>query len=203
MPLISNFSLDEHTKLCVWKIEEDIDFFLQDLDFTSFDNNEFHIIKNEKKRLQWLASRYLLKKMSAQKSQLILKKNANGKPYLDNCPLNFSISHSFEYVAVIVSDKNVALDIEKVNEKVLRVKEKFINEEDFSKNDLFDVSLIWSAKESIYKYVDQPNLSLKQNFKVYQKEAKILKATAVNNDFRLWINVRWLQFEDFVLTYIW
>ena len=46
MPLISNFSLDEHTKLCVWKIEEDIDFFLQDLDFTSFDNNEFHIIKN-------------------------------------------------------------------------------------------------------------------------------------------------------------
>jgi hypothetical protein len=38
---------------------------------------------------------------------------------------------------------------------------------------------------------------------VYQKEAKILKATAVNNDFRLWINVRWLQFEDFVMTYIW
>lgn len=203
MPLISTFSLDEHTKLCVWKIEEDIDFFLQDLDFTSFDNNEFHIIKNEKKRLQWLASRYLLKKMSAQKSQLILKKNANGKPYLDNFPLNFSISHSFEYVAVIVSDKNVALDIEKINEKVLRVKEKFINEDDFSKNDLFDVSLIWSAKESIYKYVDHSNLSLKQNFKVYQKEAQILKATAVNEDFRLWINVRWLQFDDFVLTYIW
>jgi hypothetical protein len=51
MPLISTFSLDDHTKLCVWKIEENIDFFLQDLDFTSFDNNEFNIIKNVKKRL--------------------------------------------------------------------------------------------------------------------------------------------------------
>ena len=37
-----------------------------------------------------------------------------------------SITHSFDYAAIIVSDKPVGIDIEKVRSKITRIVKKFI-----------------------------------------------------------------------------
>lgn len=40
--------------------------------------------------------------------------NENGKPYINNKPIFYNISHSYQYVIAIVSDHEVGVDIEKI-----------------------------------------------------------------------------------------
>lgn len=92
-------------------------------------------------------------KLSKQHHQLISKKQIS-KPHFTNYPLKFSISHSRNYVAVISSETNdVAIDIEVIQDKVLKIKHKFLHPNDFEQgDDLTKLTMIWSSKETIYKH---------------------------------------------------
>ena len=153
MPIIFEH-IGEDAHIVVYKIEQDENFYKSGIDFTSFDHLEFSSIINPLKRLQWLASRYWVKKLSKQQQQLLLGKTELGKPHIVNYPINFSISHSRNLVAVICSTtKDVAIDIETIQDKILKIKHKFIHPDDFEQgDDLERLAMIWSAKETIYKH---------------------------------------------------
>ena len=153
MPIIFEH-IGEDAHIVVYKIEQDENFYKSGIDFTSFDHLEFSSIINPLKRLQWLASRYWVKKLSKQQQQLLLEKTELGKPHIVNYPINFSISHSRNLVAVICSTtKDVAIDIETIQDKILKIKHKFIHPDDFEQgDDLERLAMIWSAKETIYKH---------------------------------------------------
>ena len=51
--------------------------------------------------------------------------NVNGKPELENRYI--SLSHSFDYSAVTVSDKKVGVDVEKFRSKISKISHKFIS----------------------------------------------------------------------------
>ena len=153
MPIIFEH-IGEDAHIVVYKIEQDENFYKSGINFTSFDHLEFSSIINPLKRLQWLASRYWVKKLSKQQQQLLLGKTELGKPHIVNYPINFSISHSQNLVAVICSTaKEVAIDIETIQDKILKIKHKFIHPDDFEQgDDLERLAMIWSAKETIYKH---------------------------------------------------
>ena len=48
-----------------------------------------------------------------------------GKPHLKNGS-NISITHSFNFTAIILSDRKVGIDIEKRRDKILKIANKFI-----------------------------------------------------------------------------
>ena len=80
----------------------------------------------------------------------------NGKPYLKNCPYNFSISHSGDYVAVAVSKAQIGVDIEKIRELDLKIINQISSEKDLEyfdnssdKKDTF--FKIWTFKEAFVK----------------------------------------------------
>ena len=159
MPIVFEQIADD-VHVLVYRLEQSEDYYKRCIDFTSFDSLEISKIANPLKRLQWLASRYWVKKLSKQQQQLLLEKTELGKPHIVNYPIKFSISHSRNLVAVICSKtKDVAVDIETIQDKILNVKHKYIHPNDFEQgDDLEKLAMIWSAKETIYKHYHTKDL---------------------------------------------
>lgn len=203
MAIIYNRQIDT-TTILVYKIEENSIFYKQGIDFTDFDSAEFSKITNDEKKLQWLASRYWLKKISKQHHTLHLQKSELGRPHITNFESFFSISHSRDKIAIIFSlDKLVGIDIEHCLNKIERIRPKFINQNDFiSDTSIEDTTLIWSAKESIYKFFHDKSLySFKETIAITQRnettlDYKLFSSIATNAKMHYHI------INDLIITWI-
>lgn len=105
-----------------------------------------------KKVLEQEAVRSLLHTLEIQQPEV--GHHPNGAPFLHSHPEKYvSISHSKGWVAVMLSNRPVGVDIEVKNEHLIAGQDYFINvnEQAFSQ-DLKALQLIWCAKEAYYKY---------------------------------------------------
>ena len=76
----------------------------------------------------------------------------NGKPYLEGDPLFFSVSHSSNNGAIVISDKPVGIDIEYKKDRNFRVISKRFSERERSEiNCLDDFLKHWIIRESYIK----------------------------------------------------
>ena len=87
-------------------------------------------------------------------SKMPLKKGDDGKWVADDC--FFSLSHCDGVVAVAVSRKPVGVDVEKITDKMEKIKTKFLTEKELCQYvEQTDKSLYlaekWTQKESIFK----------------------------------------------------
>lgn len=168
VPLFYQQHINQDTQIAIWKIEEDEHFFLQKVQLQ-------REISNLQKRLQHLAARYLLCYLYDDFSLNRVVVSENGKPFLPNAEYHFSISHSKNFAAVIISKtKNVALDIEMLDNKVERIINKFLNETEKQqmlqtiKNKGFEYlpTLLWSAKETMFKFYAEGNVDFKTMLRI-------------------------------------
>lgn len=77
-------------------------------------------------------------------------KNENGKPFTKKyC---FSFSHTDDVVAVVVSNENVGVDIEKIDRKINieKIKEKIVANGEKALNQV-EIITLWTQKEAIFK----------------------------------------------------
>ena len=72
----------------------------------------------------------LLSKKNISYNSLEYYNNEYGKPYLKNNNLFFNISHSFDYVITIISNKEIGIDIEKIRKTPLNVINQFATEKE-------------------------------------------------------------------------
>ena len=84
--------------------------------------------------------------------------NETGKPYLENLPLRFNISHSSDVVACIVSQTEVGVDVQKKVSEYKNVMRRVYckNEIDLvldSKTPVDDFTMLWALKESYVKCI--------------------------------------------------
>lgn len=150
MPIFFQQDIDESTRLGIWKIEEDEDFFLQEVVL----QREVH---HPHKKLQHLAGRYLLKFLYPEFPLDLIRIADTRKPFLEDEAYHFSISHCGDYAAAIVSQKErVGVDIELFTPKVERIMHKFLHQEELAMLDGQDqvaqLTLLWSCKEAVYKW---------------------------------------------------
>ena len=62
---------------------------------------------------------------------MYLNHHDNGKPYLENCATNISITHTDKYVAIIIHDEEeVGIDIESLDRDFAVVEKKALSEEE-------------------------------------------------------------------------
>jgi 4'-phosphopantetheinyl transferase EntD len=96
-------------------------------------------------------------------------KNKNGKPFLYNSPLHISYSHTEQFAAAIIhKEKPCGIDMEHVQEKMIRVSTRFLSEKELeiTGNDLEKICLCWCAKEAMYKLYNLRDTEFKGNLKI-------------------------------------
>lgn len=182
MPLFYQHTINESTKLAIWHITEPEDFFTKEV---SVKNTVTH----PHKRLQHLAGRYLLKHLQPDFPFDSIRIESSKKPVLPENQFHFSISHCGDYAAAIISDgKLVGIDVEIITPKIEKIKYKFLNSHELellqknqvSENNIELITLLWSAKEALYKWYGKGSISFKKNLPIkqiyFKKDSGLLKA---------------------------
>lgn len=116
--------------------------------------------------VEHLLIRHLLKRF-----ELVIH-NSNGAPYLKNHNCNLSISHSKRFVIVAISTLNIGIDIETLSTQVLRVRTKFLCEQEMSNitdNDIEANTAAWTAKEALYKAIGVRGVDLSHDILIDSK----------------------------------
>ena len=183
MPVIDDLNLSPKTRVVIWEINESI----QDLKSKVVLSEDSLKLLNQKKsgihKKQFLAIRNIFKFLCIDDKDL--KYDKAGKPiFSQNNKL--SISHSGNYAAVITSNYNVGIDIEKISDKAIKIKHKFLQIE-LNYPIEFDnqiSQIYWNIKESIYKAMGIMGVDFKKNILALPLDINATKCKSwyVNND---------------------
>ena len=201
MPLVYQQNINAVTKIGVWHINEAEDFFVKQVTLQ-------REITHWHKRLQHLAGRLLLKELYPGFPVELIQVADTKKPFLQNEPYHFSISHCGDYAAVIVSKQNrVGVDVELKNKKIENILHKFLTVEEcflMPHGTITETAtLFWSVKESIYKWNSRAGVDFKKHIaiKLITGNANEGFVHCVFND-AIKLDVHFLHFNDNYLTWV-
>ncbi|NOZ35033.1 MAG: 4'-phosphopantetheinyl transferase superfamily protein [Chlorobi bacterium] len=157
------------------KFEKNSDFLFQQIKNFLKDNEiaNFLKIKNEKRKIEWLGTRILLKKMLGFYTEI--QYNNNGSPYL-KIDRHISITHSKNYIGIILSkNKNTGIDIEIISDRILKTASKFIPDTEIKTIKTHkEIYLHWCSKETLFKIKGGGGYDFKKDFVLapFQAEEK-------------------------------
>ena len=204
MPLYKTIKPNSYTSIFIWKIEESFDELFENTPFTERSKERLLSMKSELHQRGFLSVRHLLKE--AGYTDFDLYYTNNGKPHLTDGK-HISITHSFTFSALIISDVEVGIDIEKNREKIKIIQHKFVNfESGFIHEDddyIEQLTVIWGAKESLYKIYPHGGLTFKNDIDINsfqiadKKTTGYIKVEGWDKNY----DIRFEQLNGFTLVY--
>ena len=156
MPLFLEQNTDNQGKLAVWQVTESAEELLRLLPDGVQEQGLRKALPNETLFRQRLASRILLSRI-LQKDQLELGVAGAKRTVLLQPQVQMSISHAGIFAAAMVShEAKCGIDIEEINPRIKNIAPRFMHEQEWhylqDKEDYRTLMLIWSVKESVFKY---------------------------------------------------
>ena len=211
MALYLRKKLDNKAEIAVWQITESEEELLGLTSVPKDELEEIQLFRNESHRKQKLAVRALLNEMFEEK--MYLNHHDNGKPYLENCATNISITHTENYVAIIThEEEEVGIDIESLERDFSAVEKKALSEdeiddlEDNSSNKNEQLAIYWCAKEAIYKRMSQNRVIYAEQIEVEKFRPKgegELEATFIHKDeHEEEFDLEYMMFDRHVLVWL-
>lgn len=182
MPVYKKNKIENDAILIVWKIEEDYNSLRSNMFLSNDSEKKIALFSSVKRRIEFLVVRKLLQE--ANYKDIDLSYNSDGAPLLKNS--NITISHTSNYVAVIISNKRVGVDIEKNRKQLFRISHKFLNKNEkktFDTNSLLVLSIIWNTKEAMFKLCEKSGIDFIENLNVTKIdfENKIVEGEMIFN----------------------
>mgnify|MGYP000152860289 CR=1 FL=1 len=206
MPLYKSISVNSQTTVKIWKIEESYDDLMQPLDLKSQSLNRVLGMKSELHQRGFLSVRHLLYEFGYTDQDLFY--DDNGKPHLKDGK-HISITHSFTFSGVIISDNEVGIDIEKQRNKIGIIAKKFVDYEfhylDKNASDYIrKLTVIWGIKESLYKLFATPGMLFREHFLVipFMLDDGETIAWIDYKDRKYRYSTAFIEFEDFTCAYV-
>ena len=208
MGLYLKKELDNEAVIAVWQVTE-TEEELKELSSTPSDEmEEISFIRSESLRKQRLAVRALLNTLFDDK--VYLSHHDNGKPYLENNPVNISITHTAKYVAVILhEEENVGIDLESLDRDFSAVEKKALSEDEI--DDLEDekrneqLAIYWCAKEAVYKLLSRYNVDFAEQIEIERFRPRgegELEATFTSKDEEEEFDLEYMTFDRHVLVWV-
>ena len=208
MGLYLKKELENEAVIGVWQITE-TEEELKELSSTPSDEmEEISFIRSESLRKQRLAVRALLNTLFDDK--VYLSHHDNGKPYLENNPVNISITHTEKYVAVILhEEENVGIDIESLDRDFSAVEKKALSEDEI--DDLEDdkrneqLAIYWCAKEAVFKLLSRYNVDFAEQIEIERFRPRgegELEATFTSKDDEEEFDLEYITFDRHVLVWV-
>lgn len=165
MALLFINEIDKDVRLGVWKMEENLNYE----QFASLPFYDRLMSLSESRRKETASVYSLLFAMTGNRN-LVIGHEPSGKPYVEGYKIG--ISHTKGFVSVVLSTScDVAVDIEYINTRVLRIADRFLREDEKPDiiPDVIPTLLFWCAKETIYKLYSDERLTF-QNVKIMDAE---------------------------------
>ena len=160
MPLYKTISIDEQTKVFVWKITESFDQLFSEVVLNDVSLTRLENMKSESHQKGFLAVRMLLQHIGH--TDFDLYYDAFGKPHLKG-EKHISISHSYEFSALVISDEKIGIDLEKIKEKTLKIAPRYMDIshlENLSVEDkIKKATVVWGIKETLFKIKNEFGIS--------------------------------------------
>ncbi|HMH21126.1 MAG TPA: 4'-phosphopantetheinyl transferase superfamily protein [Puia sp.] len=218
MPLFYQHNINQDTRLGIWHIKEPESFFQEKVPVKKD-------VSHPAKRLQHLAGRYLLSFLFDDFPLEEIRIADTRQPFLESEQYHFSISHCGHYAAAIVSrNSKVGVDIELITPRIESVAGKFLSEdeihffnEDYAmfleqwglRGRVYQefLTLIWNAKEAIFKWYGRGELDFKQHMQLEDNISldgdSILLPFAFNKGKKTHLIVEGRVFDEQALTLAW
>ncbi|MFN0728176.1 4'-phosphopantetheinyl transferase family protein [Polaribacter gochangensis] len=205
MPLYKTIIVNNATKVLIWKIEESYADLSDGISLTSANQTRVDSMKSELHQRGFLSIRHLLKEVGLVDADLVY--DEYGKPHLKNGRF-ISITHSFTFSGIIISDVPVGIDIEMQRDKILNIAHKFTPFQEYKTIAnhtalISKLTIVWGAKESLYKIFGKKKLRFLEH--IYIEDFKFEdEATSGQIDYNGETNtyqVRFLEFENFTCVY--
>lgn len=157
-------------RVLIGQVDEDVDA-LQSM-LTNFEvyKTEFKQLSITKRKREYLAARLLLNK--ALDREVVVCYDEHNKPYLQSASEHISITHSRDYIGVMVHPAHaVGIDLEWRTDKVKHVYKRFLNSSEqlylYNENDSSHLEIAWSAKEVLYKLIGKDVLDYAKELEIF------------------------------------
>ena len=206
MPLYKTITVNPFTKVLIWKIEESFEELSDGIVLTTRCRKRVDGMKSELHRRGFMSVRQLLAEEGYEDKDLWY--DENGKPHLTDGKY-ISITHSFIFSAIIISDDDVGIDIEKQRPKILKIGPKFTTIEDYQDLESEEIlmrklTIVWCAKESLYKSFARKGMSFYQHIFVEDFNLDSNETYAFvnfqdkNESYHIWF----LEFDGFTCAFV-
>ncbi len=171
MPFSQEFLPSPGIRAGIWHITESADHLLSLVHLSDAETNRYQSFRNDLRKRQWLAYRILLRQMLDPDSPAI-SYDTHGKPFLVTGSHFISVSHAGNYAAAIYAEKSpVGVDIEKLQVRVERVKERFMHPTELAsistENRLEHLYVYWCGKEALYKLHGKPEVDFRNDIFIH------------------------------------
>lgn len=206
MPLYKTITVNPKIKVYIWKITESEKELALNIKLTNTCQLRMDGMKSELHRRGFLSIRHLMGLAGYVDSDLFY--DQAGKPHL-NDGKHISITHSYHFTGIIISqDDEVGIDIEKQRDKIAVIGHKFTTMEDYSGIEssvelVKKLTIIWGAKESLYKIYATHGLSFMNHIyisdflKTDSSTTGIIKYQGSLTNY----DISFLEFEGFTCVY--
>lgn len=205
MPLYKTITVDEDTKVFIWKVEESFEWLSNGIDLTENCRHRVNRMKSEIHRRGFMSIRHLLAEAGYVDHDLFY--DDFGKPHL-NDGKQISITHSFQFTGIIVSGTKVGIDIEKQRNKILKIANKFTPLKEYhtvANEDALirKLTIVWGGKESIYKLMAEPGLGFLQHINIsdFDFDAGQTTGKVFFNGENSKFELKFLEFENFTCVF--
>ena len=166
MPLYKLITPNAQTTLYIWKIEESLAELKQGMYLNDRSKARISKMQSELHQRGFVSVRHLLKEAGYSDADLYY--NSYGKPLLKDGK-HISITHSYHFSAIAISNNDIGIDIEMLRDKIKVIQHKFVNTDydSLSDEDLVkQLTIIWGAKEAMYKTYPYGGLSFREHIAI-------------------------------------
>ena len=204
MPLFKTIRFNATTQILVWKITESFEELFDTVVLNEKNSIRLAGMKSQLHQRAFLSVRKLF--YLAGYTDFDLYYDEFGKPHLKDGK-NISITHSHNFSAIILSEETVGIDIELQRDKIIRIADKFCDSEfqylTDNKEYIRKLTVIWGAKEAIFKIRNEKGISFKNHVKVRSFKLEASETIAelhfdnLIKDFKIYFE----EIEGFTLVY--
>ena len=165
MPIFKEI-ISEQTQILIWKYSDEEEFSADLI----LDEKEFENLKQKspKRLIEKQMVRQMLRKILPNHK---IRYHENGQPYLEPFDKFVSVSHSFPYAVLAISEKKIGVDIEQVKDRIDKIKLKFLHSTEIDwlgrvESGIEHLMAIWCIKEALFKIHSSKQWSFKEFYVV-------------------------------------
>lgn len=163
-------------------------------------------VRSQRRAIEWLSTRAMVFSLLGEDKSI--QNYPDGKPYLTDHSCHISISHTQKYAVIhLHASRPVGVDIETHSERVKKIADKFISKVEYvdPSNKVVHQLLHWSAKESLYKVMNEQGVEFKEHLYIHPftpSEKGVMMATETKTKHNRTFQIPYEVTNQYVLTWV-